>query len=165
MLNKFLGACSAASLLLMVTAGTQADPRESWMASEIDGKSVLSFGVPDSPEEVTLVLTCEASGGVELFIARGSEKLKPGASVDFTLSIGTAKSNFRGAALLNLLDGIPSVRAIGGYYEPVFQALTKGGTLLMMVGTEKTSISLASFGKKAKTLWAKCKPEDQPATP
>jgi hypothetical protein len=143
--------CLAASAFPALAADT-------WMASNAEGKSIIMYGVVDSPEEITLVLSCEGGGGVEIFVARGSDKLTPGQSVDFTMSVGAVKSTFKGAAYQNLLDGIPSVKAIGGLNEQVFKALKGRGTLVIDIAGEKTNVALQSLGSKGSKFLAACKP-------
>jgi hypothetical protein len=55
------------------------------------------------------------------------------------------------------MDGIPSATAKAGVRNPVLQALTGKGELLVEVAGTKISAPLATMGKKAKTFLDKCK--------
>lgn len=140
------------------SAAAQAKPV--WMLNtgqDSDVNASLMFGEPDSPEEIDIIFACQGGGGVEITLSRTSEKVKPGTDISFTMSIGKTRAQFYGAAVDNQLDGIPTAVAHAGVRNPVLQALTGKGDLLVEVGGAKISAPLASMGKNAKTFLEKCK--------
>jgi hypothetical protein len=73
------------------------------------------------------------------------------------MSVGKVKATFQGAAVDNQLDGIATAVAHAGVRNPVLQALTGKGDLLIEAGGAKIKAPLATMGKKAKTFLEKCK--------
>ena len=144
----------AAALALSAAANA----KSLWILNEADGRTALFFGVEDSPEEIDVMFACQGGGGVEVTILRTSEKVRSGTDVTFTMAIGKTKTQLQGAAVDNHLDGIPTAVAQAGVRNPVLQALTGKGELLVDVGGAKISAPLATMGKKAKTFLDKCKP-------
>jgi hypothetical protein len=147
-------------LAAALTFSAAAEAKPVWMLNDgkdSDVNASLYFGVPDSPEEVDILLMCHGGGGVEITILRTSEKVKSGTDVTFTMTVGKTKAQFHGAAVDNQLDGIATAVAHAGVRNPVLQALTGKGDLLVEVGGAKISAPLASMGKKAKTFLDKCK--------
>lgn len=143
----------AAALALSAAASA----KSLWTLNDTDGRTVLFYGVEDSPEEIDVMFSCQGGGGVEVTILRTSEKVKSGTDIAFSMSIGKAKAQFHGAAVDNQLDGIPTAVAQAGVRNPVLQALTEKGELLVEVGGAKISAPLATMGKKAKKFLDTCK--------
>lgn len=148
-------AVSGLAAALVLSAAAEA--KSLWTLNEADGRTVLFFGVQDSPEEIDVMLSCQGGGGVEVTILRTSDKVKSGTDVSFSMSAGKAKAQFHGAAVDNHLDGIPTAVAYAGVRNPVLQALTGKGVLVVEAGGAKITAPLATMGKKAKTFLDKCK--------
>lgn len=140
---------------LSLSAAAQA--KSLWTLNEADGRTVLFFGVEDSPEEIDVMFACQGGGGAEVTVLRTSDKFKSGTDVTFSMSVGKTKAQFHGAAVDNHLDGVPTAVAFAGVRNPVLQALTGKGELVVEAGGEKLSAPLATMGKKAKTFLDKCK--------
>jgi hypothetical protein len=135
-----------------------AQAKSAWSLNEADGRTVLFYGVQDSPEEVDIMFVCKGGGAVEATLPRSSEKVKSGTDVSFTMTIGKTKAQFHGAASDNHLDGIPSATAMAGIRNPVFQALAGKGVLVIEVAGTKYTAPLSGMGKKAKAFLDTCKP-------
>jgi hypothetical protein len=140
---------------LALAASAQA--KSVWALDDSDSRTALFYGVQDSPEEVDIIFACTGGGAVEVTLPRTSEELKFGTDVTFTMTIGKAKSTLSGGTSDNQLDGIPTAVAMAGVKNPVIQALTAKGDLVVQVGKTKYAAPLATMGKKAKTFLEKCK--------
>jgi hypothetical protein len=145
--------------LFTSAAFAEPDPRV-WNLSEFEGRSTLAYSQPES-DDVMITFSCsEGSGAVSVFVAATSEKVKTGETLDFAVTAGTAKTNLRGGASQNMMDGVPSLNAYLGSTDPFFRALAAGkGSLTVEFKGERQTAPLRSMGKKGAAFNGKCKPQ------
>lgn len=153
---------TAALLLfcLFVPATLAQEDGRAWTLSEREGRMMLSFGTPES-DDVMLTLSCSrGNGAVTVFVVAASEKLTPGETAEATLTIGKVRSTLRGGASVNMMDGIPSLSAVVGAAEPIFQALTgDAGVLAISVKGEVQRAPLRSLRANGAKFRTACMPQ------
>jgi hypothetical protein len=116
----------------------------------------LAYSVPES-DYITLVFSCKPkSGAVDVFISETSAKLKPGKKATATLAVGETKATSAGKLMVNEDAGVPSVEGSVPAGDPIFAAMAGGGTLAMMVGPSKDTVTLKGAGEKPKKFAAAC---------
>ena len=112
-----------------------------------DGR--LEYGT-DNPEDTPIAFSCTAGGGrVDVWINETGKGVKAGRSVTAALTAGGTTSKVSGKTLPNEEAGTPSFQGTQPASDPLFAALSKERTLVLVVGPSRQQVPLRDIGDKA----------------
>lgn len=143
---------------VLIDAGPSLHAQESEERTwRLDAKNPrLEYGT-DNPEDTPIAFTCDAGRGrVNVWINETGRGVKPHRSMTATLAAGRTTSKVRGKTLPNEEAGTPSFEGTMPANDPLFAALSKERTLVMVVGPSRDSVPLRDIGDKAERFSRLC---------
>jgi hypothetical protein len=124
---------------------------------EKDADSIyLGYGTPESDDSLGSFTCAPGSGVVKIWIAETSEKLKAGDKATASLSVGQKTAKVAGKLVPNEEAGVPSFEGSLQAKDPIFAAMTSGGTLNVSIGGAQRTAPLADATEKFKKFAAAC---------
>src|SRR5262245_41497211 len=143
---------------VLVEAGRSLRAQESeertWRLDAKDPR--LEYGT-DNPEDTPIAFTCDAGRGrIRVWINETGRGVKPRRSMTATLTAGRTSSKVRGKTLPNEEAGTPSFEGTMPANDPLFAALSKERTLVIVVGPSRDRIPLRDIGDKAERFSRLC---------
>jgi hypothetical protein len=152
---------SLACLAVMADAfAAEAEEKRVWTLSGLSGTGprllALSYGVPETDDDLGGFQCKAGSGVVTLFVSATSSRLRPGRKATAVLSAGAATARIAGRLTPNEEAGVPSFDGKLAADSPVMAALAGGGTMTVVVGPSRQSAPLAGAEKKFQTFLAAC---------
>jgi hypothetical protein len=158
--NLVCGSFVALTGSAMGHAPANAKEERVWTLSGLEMKKPdsisLAYAAPES-DYVTFVFSCKPqSGGVSLFVSETSAKLKPGKKATAEISVAATKARAEGKLMPNEDAGVPSFEGTLPAGDPIFAAMSAGGTLAVAVGPARETAPLKGAADKFGKFAAAC---------
>jgi hypothetical protein len=138
-------------VLAYATASVRAENSEkrTWRFTVESNEPRLQYGT-DNAEDISIAFSCKpARGRVEVFMAETSTGVKPRRAMTASLTAGSTTSKVRGKTLPNEEAGTPSFEGAMPANDPLFAALPKERSLVIVVGPSRDQVPLRDIGDKA----------------
>jgi hypothetical protein len=151
---------AGSALVLAIGCGAvlaQNPDERTWRFRTESGESFLSYGT-DNDEDTPISFSCKAKAGiVTMFINETGVGVKAGRAMTASLTAGTVTATTRGRTLTNEEAGTPSFQGTLPAADPLFAALAKAKSLVMVVAPSRQDVPLAKLGDKADKFAEKCR--------
>ena len=125
---------------------------------EVEGDQPrLEYGT-DNPEDTPIAFSCKAGAGqVDVWINETGKGVKAGRSMTASLTAGRTTSKVRGKTETNEEAGTPSFSGTQPASDPLFAALSKERSLVIVVGPSRQQVPLQEIGDKAERFSGLCR--------
>ncbi|GLI94620.1 hypothetical protein [Methylocystis echinoides] len=158
--KKVMTLSLACLAVIAVAFAAKAEEKRVWTLSGLSGTGprllALSYGVPETDDDLGGFQCKARSGVVTLFVSATSSRLRPGRKATAILSAGDATASIAGRLTPNEEAGVPSFEGKLAADSRVLAALAGGGTMTVGVGPSRQSAPLAGAEEKFRKFVAAC---------